>query len=149
MDDTEQLEQQLLLLFRRARTDFQQVAREVHPVLDPAAYGLLHLVASGEADTVTALAEVLGVGKPTVSRQVAALERLGLLARGAAETDRRGVRLGLTGDGRTRFEAARARHRAAVREQLSSWPAGDVPALVGLLTRLNARPARLSERHLA
>lgn len=134
-DPAEQVEQQLVLLLRRARAGFEQVAREVHPGLEASAYGILHLVDTGTATTVTQLAERLGVGKPTVSRQVTALEALGLVERVADGS--RTVQLQLTGDGRARFRSARRRRQQRFRRLLGSWPADDVAALGDLLTRFN------------
>lgn len=131
------LEHQLILLFRRARTGFEELARDVHPALDAAAYGILYLVRTGDATTVTALAEWLSVGKPTVSRQVRALEELGLLCREPDEADGRAARLRLSPDGQARFDAARGRRRQRFRAQLGGWDERDVATLADLLTRFN------------
>lgn len=131
------VEQQLVLLLRRARAGFEQLAREVHPGLEPAAYAILHLVAAQEATTVTALAERLSVGKPTLSRQVAALVELGLLERRPGQ-DGRSVQLRLTAEGRVRFTTARRRRQEQFRGLLAEWDEPDVVALGALLGRLNS-----------
>lgn len=133
----EVVEQELVLLFRRARAVFEQTAREVHPGLDVSAYGLLFLIDTGEATTVTALSGRLGVGKPTVSRQVSALEKLGLVSRSGSEDDRRAVRLALTAEGGTRLGQARARRQEGFRTMLAQWDPADVAALGDLLHRFN------------
>jgi DNA-binding MarR family transcriptional regulator len=139
-DATALVEQQLVVLFRRARAGFEQLAREVHPHLDVAAYGILHLIGHGDATTVTALAERLAVGKPTVSRQVSALEQLGLVTRQRSRTDTRAVQLRLTPEGRVRLDTARLRRQARMRELLAEWDIDEVAALGELLARFNGLP---------
>jgi DNA-binding MarR family transcriptional regulator len=131
------VEQQLLLFLRRARSGFDQVAKEVHPDLDIAAYGILCLIEGDEATTVTALAERMLVGKPTVSRQVTSLEKLGLVTREPAGPGGRTVTLRLTGEGRVRLNSARARRQHQFRMLLSDWTDDDVHTLGDLLARLN------------
>jgi DNA-binding MarR family transcriptional regulator len=131
----ETVEQQLLLLFRTARAAFERLAKDVHVGLDAAAYGVLHLIDTGEATTVTTLATRMLVGKPTVSRQVSALEKLGLLSRELGTS--RTVQLRLTDEGQLRLGAARARRREGFRNLLSEWEVADVVALGDLLTRFN------------
>jgi DNA-binding MarR family transcriptional regulator len=131
------VEQQLLLFLRRARSGFDQVAKEVHPGLDIAAYGILCLIQGGEATTVTKLAERMLVGKPTVSRQVTALEKLGLISREPTQAGRRTVGLSLTPEGRVRLTSARTRRQEQFRVLLSEWTEDDVRTLGDLLARLN------------
>lgn len=134
---TDAVQFELVLLLRRVRTRFRQVAQEVHPDVDASGYAILHLVHSGQTSTVTGLAELLGVGKPTVSRQVTALEALGLLQRESAADDRRVVRLSLTDDGAARLTVVRRRRDAELRGLLSDWPVEDLSAFAGLLARFN------------
>lgn len=134
---TEVVERQLLLLFRKVRAGFEQLAREVHPGLDAAAYGILQLIDTGAATTVTTLAERLSVGKPTISRQVTALEKLGLLTRQPAHARSRAVQLRLTDEGRVRLEGARSRRQERFRVMLEGWPLQDVRTLGELLDRFN------------
>lgn len=127
-----------MLLFRRARAAFDQLAKEFHPGLDAAAYGILALIGTGDATTVTALAERLSVGKPTVSRQVTALEELGFVTRRPGEPGSRHVRLAMTDAGHERLTTARARRQEQFRVLLSTWSEEDVKILGELLTRFNS-----------
>lgn len=133
----DRVEQELLLLLRRARSRFEQLASEVHPGLDAAAYGIMQLIHSGTATTVTEVAGRLSIGKPTVSRQVTALEELGLLHREHAATDRRAMELRLTPDGLARLTETRTRSKERFRGLLGEWPVDDVNALGELLARFN------------
>lgn len=132
------VEQELVVLLRRSRARLEQVAREVHPDLEAAAYGILHLVSSPDTTTVTDLATRLGIGKPTVSRQVSALERVGLLERRPSDVDRRSIELVLTPEGERRLGEARSHRQEQLRRLLDSWDVEDVAELARLLAKFNA-----------
>lgn len=132
------LELELAFLLRRAHSFSAQIARDVHPELEPGAYGLLVRIASSGGERPTDLAAALGVGKPTLSRQVAALERLGLLERTPDAVDARAHVIRLTIDGTARLESARSARRTRFRTLLAGWPEADVACLAALLHRLNA-----------
>lgn len=132
------LERELGVLLRRARGTWGQLAREVHPDLEPAAYGILARIADAGDVRLTDLAAWFGVGKPTMSRQVSQLEKLELIERAPDPDDARAQRVGLTVEGAERVARARQARNAHFRERLASWPAADVRALADLLHRLNA-----------
>jgi DNA-binding MarR family transcriptional regulator len=125
------------VLLRRARGRWAQLAREVHPELDPAAYGLLRRIDDAGTARMTDLSTYFGVGKPTISRQVQLLENLGLVERSADATDGRAQALTLTGEGLRRVRRVREARGAQVRAMLSTWPADDISALAALLRRFN------------
>jgi MarR family transcriptional regulator, organic hydroperoxide resistance regulator len=79
-------------------------------------YGLLEpLIGQGSA-RVRELASQAGISAPTATRILDTLERRGLVQRTRAREDRRGVRVGLTGNGRRvlveQHDWVRARQRA-------------------------------------
>jgi DNA-binding MarR family transcriptional regulator len=131
---------ELGMLRRRARAVSETLAREVHPELDASAFALLHLIACGEATSVTDLAARLSVGKPTISRQVSALEQLQLVRRHPAERDRRTSVLELTAEGRRSFASALRSREERFRHLLADWPLADLEVLGELLGRLNQLP---------
>ncbi|GAB4069131.1 MarR family transcriptional regulator [Angustibacter speluncae] len=137
-EDVQLLERELGVLLRRARGTWGQLAREVHPDLEPAAYGILARIADAGDARLTDLAAWFGVGKPTMSRQVSQLERLELIERTPDPDDARAQRVGLTAEGAERVSRARRARNAHFRERLAAWPASDVRALADLLHRLNA-----------
>ena len=137
-DPVEQLEHELGVLLRRARSFSGQIAREVHPDLEPGAYAILVRLAETGGTRLTDLADWFGVGKPTVSRQVAVLERLALVARTADPGDARAQVIRLTDLGADRLGTARAGRRDRFRALLGTWPQDDVRSLAGLLHRFNA-----------
>lgn len=137
-DPFEGVERELAVLLRRARGRWGQLATEVHPELDPAAYGLMLRLDEVGSARMTDLADYFGVGKPTVSRQVQLLERLGLVVRSADANDGRAQVLELTTDGLARVNRVRQERRRRFRTLLEDWPADDVQTLGRLLGRLNA-----------
>lgn len=132
------LEDELAMLFRRTRAISAEVAREVHPDLEADAYGLMAAIDRAGRSRVSDLAAAIGVGKATMSRQVRALETLGLVGRSPDPDDGRAVLLDLTDEGRARYRSIRDARRVRLRRLFSTWPAGDVVDFGRLLRRFNA-----------
>lgn len=133
----EHLERELAVLLRRARGLSGQLARDLHPDLEPGAYGLMLRVALEGGARATDLAAYLGIGKPTISRQLATLERLGLIERSRDSEDARAQVVTLTAAGAQQVEQVRAARRDHVHSLLSGWSDDDVELLAGLLGRFN------------
>ena len=131
------LERELTVLFRRARAASGDLARAVHPELEAAAYGLLVRLVEAEPERATDLAAYFGVGKATMSRQLHALEDLGLVAREPDPADGRAYLMRLTEEGRERFSRVRVARRERYLGQLAAWDPGEVAELARLLHRLN------------
>ncbi|AOP49791.1 MarR family winged helix-turn-helix transcriptional regulator [Streptomyces lydicus] len=131
------LERELAVFLRRARASSGELARMVHPDLEPSAYGLLLRLADAGAQRATDLAGFFGVGKATMSRQLHALEKLGLVAREPDPADGRAVLVRITDEGRARFTRVRNGRRAQYARRLASWDRGEVSELARLLHRLN------------
>lgn len=132
------LERELSVFLRRARANSGEMAREVHPDLEPAAYGLLARLGDAGQLRATDLAAYFGVGKATMSRQLRALEALGLIARAPDPDDGRAWLVHLTEEGRTRFNRVREGLRARYAKRLEGWDRAEVAELARLLHRLNA-----------
>jgi DNA-binding MarR family transcriptional regulator len=133
----DELEHELAVVMRRARGLSGALARDVHPDLDAAAYGLLARIDEVGTVRVTDLASYFSVGKPTVSRQVALLEQLDLVKRTQNEEDARSRHLSLTDAGRALLESAREARRERTRTTLDSWSTEDVALFATLLHRFN------------
>nr|BEK68126.1 MarR family transcriptional regulator [Kitasatospora purpeofusca] len=125
------------VLFRRGRARVAELSRRVHPQLEGMAYSLLGHVEQAGPVRVTDVGVHFAVGKATISRQIRALEELGLLAREADPLDRRSALVSLTEDGRRRFLAAREARMDRVRELMAGWSEEDVVRFAELLHRFN------------
>ncbi|WP_051722848.1 MarR family winged helix-turn-helix transcriptional regulator [Streptomyces albus] len=131
------LERELSVFLRRARASSGEVAREVHPDLEPAAYGLLVRLSEAGEQRATALAAYFGVGKATMSRQLRALEELGIVTRRPDPADGRASLVTLTEEGAGRFSAVRRARRERYARKLRSWDRTEIAELARLLHRLN------------
>jgi DNA-binding MarR family transcriptional regulator len=131
------LEREIGLLLRRSRAISARLARELHPDLDGAAYGLLALLEDAGPLRASDLVARLGLDKSTVSRQVASLVELGLVDRAADPDDGRAQVLTPSVEGSARLTRIRAARRARWESDLAGWPADDVATLAALLERLN------------
>ncbi|MFF7993066.1 MarR family winged helix-turn-helix transcriptional regulator [Kitasatospora xanthocidica] len=140
MSDEEALvavEREVALMFRRGRARVAELSRRVHPGLDGMAYSLLGYVEQAGRVRVTDVGAHFTVGKATVSRQIRALEDLGLVTREADPLDRRSALVSLTEDGRRRFLAARDARMRRVREVMGGWSQDDTVRFAELLHRFN------------
>ncbi|MFF2325367.1 MULTISPECIES: MarR family winged helix-turn-helix transcriptional regulator [unclassified Streptomyces] len=133
------LERELAVFLRRARANSGEMAREVHPELEAAAYGLLVRLESVGRQRATDLAAYFGVGKATMSRQLHALEALGLVAREPDPADGRASLVHLTAEGLARYRSVRDARRDRYARKLADWDRVEVAELARLLHHLNAR----------
>ncbi|MFD7070934.1 MarR family winged helix-turn-helix transcriptional regulator [Streptomyces sp. NPDC059913] len=133
------LERELAVFLRRARANSGEMAREVHPDLESAAYGLLVQLESAGPQRATDLAAYFGVGKATMSRQLRALETLGLVIREPDPADGRAFLVRLTAEGLDRYRSVRDARRERYVRKLADWDRAEVAELARLLHHLNAR----------
>ena len=131
------LEREIGLLLRRSRAISARLARELHPDLDGAAYGLLALLQDTGPLRASDLVGRLGLDKSTVSRQVSSLVALGLVSREADPADGRAQVLTTSPEGAARLAGIRDARRARWEADLSDWETSDVATLAQLLGRLN------------
>ncbi len=133
----ETIHREMTSFARRARAS----AGRMHPELSLVSYTLLgHLEESGGC-RATDLAAHYALDKSTVSRQVSALERAGLVERRQDPEDHRVQVLDLTEAGRRILAQVTESRRAAFRERLADWPADDLERFARYLVRYNAWPA--------
>ncbi|WP_328536731.1 MarR family winged helix-turn-helix transcriptional regulator [Streptomyces sp. NBC_00344] len=135
------LERELTVFLRRARASSGEMSREVHPDLEAAAYGLLVCLDEWGGQRATDLAGYIGVGRATMSRQLRALEDLGLVTREQDPGDGRAFLIRLTEEGRDRLRRVRDARRAEYVRKLDGWDRAEVAELARLLHHLNARAA--------
>lgn len=148
-DPVLRVERELGLFMRRARAASAGLARAVHPDLDASAYLLLATVARTPGTRTSDLADLLGVGRGTMSRQVTRLERMGLLARTADPHDSRSQPLALTDEGERRLAHARRGRQEYMRRSLEAWRDEELTQLAELMARLNDDLVPDAERPVA
>ncbi|MFI9392646.1 MarR family winged helix-turn-helix transcriptional regulator [Streptomyces bauhiniae] len=133
----ETIQREMTSFARRARAS----AGRMHPELSLVSYTLLgHLEERGGC-RATDLASHYALDKSTVSRQVGALERAGLIERRLAPEDARVQVLHLTEAGEEILAQVTRSRRAAFRERLADWPEEDLVRFAAYLERYNAGSA--------
>ncbi|WP_427174179.1 MarR family winged helix-turn-helix transcriptional regulator [Arthrobacter sp. 92] len=132
------VENQISLFWRRGRSISQQLSRQVHPDMEPAAYGLLTVIRREGPIRLTDLASCIGVGKPSVSRQIAFLESIGLVSKDADPLDRRAQAIRLTPRGEEKMHQVQDARREVFRDRLGEWPVEELQALAKYMAKLNA-----------
>jgi DNA-binding MarR family transcriptional regulator len=132
----ETIQREMTSFARRARAS----AGRMHPELSLVSYTLLGHLEERDGCRATDLAAHYALDKSTVSRQVAALERDGLVERRLDPADHRVQVLHLTDAGREILAEVTLRRRAAVRERLADWPEQDLERFARYLERYNAGP---------
>jgi DNA-binding MarR family transcriptional regulator len=81
----------------------------------------LGVVERGGSTRPGQIASMLGVDPSVVSRQLATLDRLGLIARGTDPLDRRAELISVTPQGRERLQEARDAMCSALATRLTGW----------------------------
>lgn len=136
-DPVARLESELGLLLRRARASAERLARQVHPDLEPSAYPLLARIEREPDVRASELAEHIGIGRGTMSRQLGRLVQLGLIERRPDPDDSRGQLIRVTAEGARRVDAARVARRGYLEAALGAWSGEDRAQLAEQLHRLN------------
>ena len=139
------------MLWRRGRSISHQLSRQVHPDMEPAAYGLLTVIRRQGPIRLTELASSIGVGKPSVSRQIAFLESLGLVSKEADPLDGRAQSIRLTPKGEEKMHQVQDARREVFRERLAEWPPEELQTLAALhgKTQRHLRTGRLPQGRAA
>lgn len=139
---TEQIEQQLTILFRRVqRIHMSTSSGEVD--LDRSAYGILCRLADEGPQRLGLLASAFGLDPSTITRQVQAMEKAGLVHRTQDAEDRRASILDLTDEGKVVLSHTRAYRRQRLEAVLTDWSDPEREQLAGLLEKMNDSIASL------
>jgi DNA-binding MarR family transcriptional regulator len=120
--------------FNRPQNDVM-LLREAGVSLDRALFPLLVLIQRRGPLGVGGLADWLGRDYTTVSRQVAKLEHLGLVARWPGKSDRRVTETVVTDKGETMSELLDAARERLAGNALADWSRDDLAELARLLRR--------------
>jgi DNA-binding MarR family transcriptional regulator len=137
-----QIEQQITVLLRRVqRIHLSTTTGDVN--LERSAYGIMCKLADEGPQRLGALATAFGLDPSTITRQVQALEEIGLAARTTDPSDRRASILDLTDNGREVLDTTRTRRRSKLQRALSDWPESDLTDFGRLLKEFNASLDRI------
>ena len=131
----ELLERSLTILIRRSASKSEHIAERLHPDLDGNAYALIAHIALVPGVRASDLAAHVGIGRATVSRQLARLATLGLIEREVDPEDSRGQLLSLSEAGYAAFDAAHDARVAGLSQVIAAWPIEDVSTFTDLLDR--------------
>jgi DNA-binding MarR family transcriptional regulator len=142
---TDQIEQQMTILLRRVQSiHISTSSGEMD--LDRSAYGILCRLADEGPQRLGGLASAFGLDPSTITRQVQALEKAGLVFRQADHGDRRASVLDLTDEGRTVLQRTREYRRERTEELFADWSESDLQEMARLLTKANDSITALVER---
>ena len=131
------IETEVALLLRLGEATRRATGTAEHRVLDRAAYVILRHLDSAGPQNVSALAARLNLDGSTVTRQVSAMQRDGLITRTPDPADGRGTVISPTQAGLQRMAAVRAARTRLYGDLLSDWTSDDRETLADLLHRLN------------
>lgn len=129
------VEQAFTALSRRAtlpRMRMRLVAQVGAPI-EPGLYPLLRRVGQWGPIRTSDLASRIGLDVSTVSRQLAGLERAGLVVRAVDPDDKRAALLKLSGEGKRIVTKIQRARRELMDDALADWPIDDVERLAELL----------------
>jgi DNA-binding MarR family transcriptional regulator len=136
-DDLSALEAAISDTWSWARATARAGARALDPRLDTTAYPLVSMIGWRGAMRPSELAAALHLDKSTVSRQIDAAARLGLLERVPDPDDARAVTVRLTGQAWGRMEELKKARMERWRSALAEWAPGDITELTRLLGQVN------------
>jgi DNA-binding MarR family transcriptional regulator len=125
------IQRELTAFARRAR----HKASQLHPDLSLVTYSILDLITERGGCRAADVAAHFMLDKSTVSRQVTALEKLGLLRREADPDDQRGQILRATEAGLTLLRDANEQRRMAFTTRFTDWSDEDVSRFAAYLAR--------------
>jgi DNA-binding MarR family transcriptional regulator len=132
------LEHEFGVIIRRIRRTTATRAHMVHPGLPAASYSMLTALRDSGPHRSSDLAEIFAIDKGAVSRQIARLDRLGLVERLPDPDDGRAQRVALTATGAERLKKVDLARREWYAERLADWSADDIAELAALLARYNS-----------
>ncbi|MEY9966048.1 DNA-binding MarR family transcriptional regulator [Streptacidiphilus sp. MAP12-16] len=134
-DSVDAIQRELTAFARRARS----MASQIHPGLTLVTYTVLDHLHERGGCRGTDLATHFMLDKSTVSRQVASLERLGLVERTADPEDLRGQIIRPSTAGEQLLNDVRARRHQAFLQRLADWSDEDLERFAAYLTQYNDR----------
>jgi DNA-binding MarR family transcriptional regulator len=130
------IETHIAMLMRLGEASRRSTGLKPHRALDRAAYVILRHLEQDGPQNVSALAARLNLDGSTVTRQVSALQRDGLVERQPDPRDGRGTVIEPTEKGLTQVNAVRLARRALYDKMLHDWTREERAELARSLERL-------------
>lgn len=130
------IELELLKLVRHLETFGRRSSLYEH--VDRAGYLVMRMLETLGPVNTHALAQALRLDASTVTRQITALERAGLVERRPDPADRRSSSIVLTADGRRSMGVVEQERRRRIEALVSDWDDAGLTELGVVLARLNA-----------
>ena len=131
------LENGISQIYQRSRARVRHLAERFEGDLQPLGFGILrYIILNGPlraGDIVTGL----GIDKAAVSRQLAQLKQLGLIASTPDPDDKRATLVEASETAKSAVEAFRVEVGIEYRTALASWPTEEIADLARLLGRFN------------
>ncbi|WP_300343934.1 MarR family transcriptional regulator [Nesterenkonia sp.] len=143
----EELQHEFYRLFVRRRHNAIQLAQTIDPEIEPAAYSVLFTLQREGPQRMTTISKHLGIGKPTLSRQLSTLAERGFITKKADPGDGRALVISLTEEGLQRLEAAQKDRSERYLHMLEPWTEEEIVTLSGLLHKLNQTYAEYDAVH--
>lgn len=122
-------------LIRATRANLRKTADEFSGGIEPVPYTLLIYLQKNPGARLSDIADAQCVGKGTMSRQLARLEKLDLIERVVDPTDSRGQLVQVTAVAVEKLQVVRTRQVARMRSAMADWDVTDVDNLTELLER--------------
>lgn len=122
-------------LIRASRANLRKTADEFSGGLEQVPYTLLVYLQKYPGARLSEIADAQCVGKGTMSRQLARLEKLDLIERVVDPTDSRGQLVQVTDTAIAKLQVVRARQVARMQAAMTDWDSADVEKLTELLER--------------
>ncbi|MEV8507869.1 MarR family transcriptional regulator [Actinoplanes sp. NPDC051475] len=129
------IETQVAMLIRLGEATRRSSPRP-HRALDRAAYVILRLLQESGPQNVSAVANRLNLDGSTVTRQVSAMHRDGLVHRSPDPEDGRGTVIAATERGLTQVDAVSRARRELYDTMLKDWTSQERKELAAVLERL-------------
>lgn len=138
LDAIHSVEAEFMNMVGRFRRLMVRRADRLSPGLLPGSFKVFITIAQAGPVTATTVGEQMMIDKGQLSRAVASLEQLGLVARTPDPSDRRAQLLEATPEGRARYnEIQEDPKERSLRDKLSQWDIDDISRLASLLHALN------------
>ena len=137
-DSLRQLEDEVGILLRRVKPVLAERAALVHPDLQSAAYLMLSWLAEQGPVRPAQMAEIFGIDKGAISRQLQHLVDLGLADRSADPADGRATVVSASTKARELLQSVREQRRKLLNDRLSDWTDADLAGFAATLSRYNS-----------